>query len=92
MPGSYYHPAIGTVEVSAQRDLLFKETGLQVKLEPIGPNLFRIRAEDGWLKEAGWDNIGEALFAPSGLSESASLTLYIGEENEGASFRLTPKP
>jgi CubicO group peptidase (beta-lactamase class C family) len=89
--GDYHHPALGTVTVGAGPTVEFLETGLKAALEPIGPNLFRIRARQGWLKEIGWDVVGEALYTPAGLSEESSLTVYLGEENEGSKFRLARK-
>ena len=92
LAGSYYHEALGTLEVSSEGILTFTETGVEAKLEPLASNLFRIRATGGWLKEIGWSIVGEALYTPAGLSEPASLTVYLGEEDEGSSFRAERKP
>lgn len=89
LSGRYQHPALGPVTVKDDRTITFVEPGLSGILEPIGPNLFRIRVPGGWLEEIGWDRLGEALFSPEGLSEPSHLTVFLGEEHEGARFRLT---
>lgn len=89
LSGRYHHPALGSVTVNENRTIEFVEPGLSGIMEPIGPNLFRIRVPGGWLEEIGWDRLGEALFSPAGLSEPSHLTVYLGEEHEGARFRLT---
>ncbi len=85
--GIYEHPALGRLEVTKGPVLTFQETSVQANLEPIGPNLFRIHYPGGWLSDIGWDDGGEALFTPEGLSQPTALTLYLGEAGQGASFR-----
>lgn len=89
LSGHYQHPALGAVTVDDERNIDFIEPGLSAILEPVGPNLFRIRVPGGWLEEIGWGRLGEALFSPEGLSEPSQLTVFLGEEHEGARFRLT---
>lgn len=86
MYGAYEHPALGRLEVTPGPVLTFQETGVKASLEPVGPNLFRIRYTSGWLNDIGWDNGGEAFYAPEGLSQPAGLTLFLGEPGQGASF------
>jgi CubicO group peptidase (beta-lactamase class C family) len=86
MIGRYHHPALGYLRVEAGPFVTLEEPGVRAKLEPVGPNLFRIRVVDGWLKDIGWDDAGEALFHPAGLSEPAGLDLYLGDEGEGSRF------
>ena len=92
LSGRYEHPALGIVEVQEGLVLHFQETGLKAELQPIGPNLFRIQVRQGWLKDVGWGSLGEALFRPAGLSESKSLTVYLGDEGEGSKFQLLSMP
>jgi CubicO group peptidase (beta-lactamase class C family) len=88
LSGHYQHPALGTVSVDDDLGIRFAEPGLSGVLEPIGPNLFRIRIAGGWLEEIGWGRLGEALFSPAGLSEPSRLTVYLGDEGEGSRFAL----
>jgi hypothetical protein len=76
------------VSVDDDLGIRFAEPGLSGVLEPIGPNLFRIRIAGGWLEEIGWGRLGEALFSPAGLSEPSRLTVYLGDEGEGSRFAL----
>ncbi len=89
--GTYHHPALGTVTVSDGPTIQFLEVGLKASLQPIGPNLFRIQAQSGWLSDIGWGAVGEALFAPAGLSEPSTLTVFLGEDDQGSRFRLERK-
>ncbi len=85
--GEFDHPALGRLKVNSELQLRFEEPGVTATLEPIGTNLYRLRFEGGWLEEIGWKVGGEALFTPAGLSEPASLSVFLGDSGEGAKFR-----
>ncbi len=87
MSGRYHHPALGLIQVDEKGTMTFSEPKLAARLDPIGPNLFEVRAKSGWLVDIGWDLLGEALYAPAGLSEPASFTIYLGDQGQGVSYR-----
>ena len=87
MAGRYQHPALGPIKVEANQRVIFTDTNFSALLEPIGPNLFQMRANSGWLSDIGWGRVGEALYKPPGLSEPASLTFFLGEPAEGSAFQ-----